>query len=173
MTATQLVGQAARFGFVVMRTPTSFTLRPKKADAALPDWLRAKLADNKQAVIDWLDRVSLPPADLPDDPRPDVIAVPPPGEPKPPPAMGSPVDRWGWAILRAGAGRPCRDAELVGPEHGTCALVAVLVTPADLIPWEEVRHPERNDLPPSFRLDLPRITARLTGSRFVDLFPAA
>lgn len=119
---------------------------------------------------------AMPPADLPDDPRPDVIAEPPAGEPAPT-AVSSPTDPYGWFVLRAGASYPAMAAELVGPEHGTHALIAARVTPADLIPWEEVKAPDRRgtpkNLPPSFKLTLPRITARLGRTRFSELFPAA
>ena len=72
MTVPQLVGQAARFGFAVVRTPDGATLKPKRPDAALPPHLLSKFRDNRQAVIDWLDTAKRPP-----EPEPT------PGEPMP------------------------------------------------------------------------------------------
>ncbi len=61
MTPPQLVGQAARLGYAVVRTESGFTLRPRSAERQpLPDWLRSRLAESKDAVVGWLDSASRP-----------------------------------------------------------------------------------------------------------------
>ena len=72
MNVSQLVGQASRFGFAVMRTEAGVSLKRKTPDAKLPDWLKGQLSANREAIIDWLDGRSQ--FDLPTDPgREDAV----------------------------------------------------------------------------------------------------
>lgn len=81
--------------------------------------------------------------------------------------------------LGDGTSRLTVTAKFVGPEHGTHALIAVVVEAGTVVKWERLKSTITKvahapmDYPPCYRLTLPTMTAWLCGSRFRELFPDA